>query len=94
MAKPNLEDKDILNPQEAIAYWNFSRRKFLDFLEQTDGGDFLAYYKKRKLIIRIAFECYLQRNPKVKEQSGEWQKQEEVRLDETPSVESCDQAKV
>ena len=68
MAKPNLEDKDILNPQEAIAYWNFSRRKFLDFLEQTDGGDFLAYYKKRKLIIRIAFERYLQRNPKVKEE--------------------------
>ena len=49
MAKPNLEDKDVLNPQEAIEYWNFSRRKFLDFLEQTDGGDFLAYYKKRKV---------------------------------------------
>ena len=68
MAKPSLGEKDILNPEEAICYWNFSRRKFFDFLEQTDGGDFLAYYKKRKLIIRIAFERYLQRNPKVKEE--------------------------
>lgn len=68
MAKPNLEDKDVLNPQEAIQYWNFSRRRFYDFLEQTDGGDFLAYYKKRKLIIYIAFERYLQRNSKVKEE--------------------------
>lgn len=68
MAKPNLEDKDVLNPQEAIQYWIFSKRRFYDFLEQTDGGDFLAYYKKRKLIIRIAFELYLQRNPKVKEE--------------------------
>ena len=43
-----------------------SRRKFYDFLEKTDGGDFLAYYKERKLIIRFAFEKYLLQNPKVK----------------------------
>lgn len=68
MAKPDLGEKDILNPEEAIRYWNLSRRRFYDFLEQTDGGDFIAYYKKRKLIIRLAFEKYLQRNPKEQEE--------------------------
>lgn len=51
-----MGEKDILNPEEAIRYWNFSRRKFYMFLEETDGGDYLAYYKKRTLIIRLAFE--------------------------------------
>ena len=68
MARPDLGEKDILNPEEAIKYWNFSRRKFYQFLEQTDGGDYLAYYKKRTLIIRLAFEQYLYKNPKVKEE--------------------------
>ena len=56
MARPDLGEKDILNPEEAIRYWNFSRRKFYSFLEKTDGDDYLAYYKKRTLIIRLAFE--------------------------------------
>ena len=68
MARPNLGEKDILNPEETIKYWNFSRRKFYQFLEQTDGGDYLAYYKTRILIIRLAFEQYLLKNPKVKEE--------------------------
>ena len=68
MAKPDLGEKNILNPEEAIRYWNLSRRRFYDFLEQTDGGNFLVYYKKRKLIIRLAFEQYLLKNPKVKEE--------------------------
>lgn len=68
MAKPNLGEKDIFNPEEAIRYWNLSRRRFYAFLEKTDGGDFLAYYKKRTLIIRMAFEQYLSKNPKVKEE--------------------------
>lgn len=38
------------------------------FLEKTDGGDYLAFYKKRTLIIRLAFEQYLLKNPKVKEE--------------------------
>ena len=53
MARPNLGEKDILNLEEAIKYWDFSRRKFYNFLEKTDGGDYLAYYKKRTLIILI-----------------------------------------
>lgn len=28
MAKQRLEEKEFLNPEEAIRYWNFSRRKF------------------------------------------------------------------
>ena len=68
MARPNLGEKDILNPEEAIKYRNLSRRKFYQFLEETDGGDYLAYYKTRILIIRLAFEQYLYKNPKVKEE--------------------------
>lgn len=67
MARPNLKEKDILTPEEAIRYWNFSRRKFHRFLRETDGGDFLAYYRGRKLILRDAFENYLSENPKMKE---------------------------
>lgn len=67
MAKPDLGEKDVLNPEETIRYWNFSRRKFHVFLEKTDGKDFVAYYKKRVLIIRLAFEQYLLKNPDIKE---------------------------
>ena len=59
MAKPNLGEKDILNPSETIDYFALSRRKFYDLLKNTDGEDFLAYYGERKLIIRVAFEKYL-----------------------------------
>ncbi|MGN0271921.1 MAG: hypothetical protein ACI4DL_04095, partial [Lachnospiraceae bacterium] len=51
MARPDLGEKDILNPEEAIRYWNFSRRKFYMFLEKADGGDYLAYYKKEFFFI-------------------------------------------
>lgn len=68
MANPSLGEKDILNPEEAICYWNFSRRRLYKFLEETDGGDYLAFYKKRKLIIRVSFEQFLFKNPKVKEE--------------------------
>jgi hypothetical protein len=67
MAKPNLAEKDVLNPQETIKYFNLSNRKFYKFLSETDGGDFLAYYKERKLIIRVAFQRYLFQNPQIKE---------------------------
>ena len=66
MAKINLAEKDILNPQEAIEYFVLSRRKFYEFLKQTDGGDFLAYYGERKLILRVAFEKYLLTHPELR----------------------------
>nr|DAP54799.1 MAG TPA: TRANSCRIPTION FACTOR E2F-4 DP-2/DNA TERNARY, DP, WINGED-HELIX, DNA-BINDING DOMAIN.6A [Caudoviricetes sp.] len=44
MARPDLGEKDILNPSEAIEHFVLSRRKFYDLLNNTDGEDFLAYY--------------------------------------------------
>ena len=66
MAKPNLAEKDILNPSEAIEYFVLSRRKFYDLLKNMDGEDFLAYYGERKLIIRVAFERYLRNHPELR----------------------------
>ena len=37
-----------MNPSETIKLFNLSNRKFYKFLGETDGGDFLAYYKERK----------------------------------------------
>lgn len=66
MTKPNLGEKDILNPSGAIEYFVLSRRKFYDLLKNTDGEDFLAYYGERKLIIRVAFETYLLHHPELR----------------------------
>ena len=66
MAKPNLGEKDILNPSEAIEYFVLSRRKFYDLLNDTDGEEFLAYYGERKLILRVAFERYLRNHPELR----------------------------
>ena len=66
MARPDLAEKDILNPSEAIEYFVLSRRKFYDLLNNTDGEDFLAYYGERKLILRIAFEWYLRNHPELR----------------------------
>ena len=66
MARPNLAEKDILNPSEAIDYFILSRRKFYDLLKNTDGEDFLAYYGERKLILRGAFEKYLLHHPELR----------------------------
>ena len=66
MARPDLGEKDILNPSEAIEYFVLSRRKFYDLLKNTDGEDFLAYYGERKLILRAAFEKYLLHHPELR----------------------------
>ena len=66
MARPNLAEKDILNPSEAIDYFVLSRRKFYDLLKNTDSEDFLAYYGERKLILRVAFEKYLLHHPELR----------------------------
>ena len=66
MARPDLAEKDILNPSEAIEYFVLSRRKFYDLLNSTDGEDFLAYYRERKLILRVAFERYLCNHPELR----------------------------
>ena len=67
MRKPALEDKDTLNPGEAAAFYNLSRRKFFRFLKSDEKYPFLAFYKERKLIIRSEFEKYLEAHPDIKE---------------------------
>ena len=66
MTRPNLAEKNILNPSEAIDYFVLSRRKFYDLLKNTDGEDFLAYYGERKRILRVAFEKYLLHHPELR----------------------------
>ena len=66
MARPDLAEKDILNPSKAIEYFVLSRRKFYDLLNNTDGEEFLAYYGERKLILRVAFERYLRNHPELR----------------------------
>ena len=62
----DLGGKNFMNPREARAYWNLSGRKFYKFLDEGPHS-FLAFYGKRKLIIREEFEVFLQENPLIKE---------------------------
>ena len=50
MSKPILEEKDILNPNEAIELFVLSRRKFYKLLKENRKLGFLAMYGSRKLI--------------------------------------------
>lgn len=67
MRKPALEEKDFLNPEEAIELFNLSRRKFYRLLNGENQLRFIALYGSRKLIIRAEFEKYLETNPESKE---------------------------
>ena len=61
------EDKSVLNPTETIAVFRLSGRKFYQLINSGRKLPFLAFYNKRKLIIRSEFEKYLDENPEVKE---------------------------
>ena len=74
MKKANLHDKDILNPEEAIAHFVLSRRKFYRFLQKNGKHTFIAMYKSRILIIRTELENYLQNNPEFKEEMANGRK--------------------
>lgn len=65
MEKPNLERKEILNPEEAIRHFDLSRRKFYSLIQQ-EALPFMGYYVQRKLIIRVEFEKYLLEHPELK----------------------------
>ena len=67
MRKPPLARKDALNPEEAIEYFGFSRRKFNRFLKEGKCKKYTALYGRRRLILRSEFEKYLEENPEVKE---------------------------
>ena len=66
MSKPILEEKDILNPNEAIELFVLSRRKFYKLLKENQKLGFLAMYGSRKLIIRSEFQKYLVKHPELK----------------------------
>ena len=67
MRKPPPEQKDVLNPEEAVQYFGFSRRKFFRFLQDGKCKKYTALYGRRRLILRREFEKYLEENPEVKE---------------------------
>ena len=64
--KPKLNEKDLLNPSEAIELFGLINRKFRALLASEHRLPFLAVYGSRKLIIRQEFERYLQK-PGIKE---------------------------
>lgn len=67
-----LEDKDVFNPEEAILYYNLSRRKFKRLLDENEDLPFIAYFRTRKLIIQSEFENYLEEKQDIRDviQSG------------------------
>lgn len=67
MKRPALEEKEIFNPEEAITFYNLSRRKFQRLLRSEEKLPFVALYNDRKLIIRSEYEKYMNAHPKTKE---------------------------
>lgn len=59
MAKIELGEKDLLNPNETILLFDLSSRKFLALIRSGTKLDFIAFYGDRRLIIRTIFEKYL-----------------------------------
>lgn len=66
MNKPNLEEKDFLNPNEAIDLFGLSRRKFYKLLQKNKKLDFLAMYGTRRLIVKDDFERYLKTHSELR----------------------------
>lgn len=71
--KPQLKDKDVLTVQEAVEYFELSRRKFYALLKE-EGLPFVAfYYNKRRLILRTEFVKYLEKHPEIRRREPKWQ---------------------
>ena len=85
--REQLNNKDILNIEESVFLFHLSRRKFRDLLEREEDLPFIAFYRKRKIIIRVELENYLEANPEIKEElkSGKSRISEKKRR-ETQSV--------
>ena len=66
LKRAQLEDKSIFNPEEAIVFYDLSRRKFKKLLE-AEELPFVAFFKKRKIIIRDEFEEYMEDHPDIME---------------------------
>ena len=67
LKRAQLEDKSIFNPEEAIVFYDLSRRKFKKLLEGEEELPFVAFFKTRKIIIRDEFEEYMEDHPEIME---------------------------
>ena len=66
MSKPRLDEKDFLNPSEAIELFTLSRRKFYKLLHENKHLNFMAMYGTRRLIVKADFERYLKAHPELR----------------------------
>ncbi len=65
MKSTPLELKDILTPQETIRCFGLSQRKFYRWMKEPH--EFVAFYRKRKIIMRAELEKYFRMHPEEKE---------------------------
>lgn len=72
MAKTELGEKDLLNPNETILLFDLSSRKFLALIRSGTKLDFIAFYGGRRLIIRTIFEKYLDEHAELRSRKT-WQ---------------------
>lgn len=72
MAKTELGEKDLLNPNETILLFDLSSRKFLALIRSDTQLDFIAFYGGRRLIIRTIFEKYLDEHTELRRRKT-WQ---------------------
>ena len=72
MAKTELGEKDLLNPNETILLFDLSSRKFLALIRSGTKLDFIAFYGGRRLIIRTIFEKYLDEHAELRRRKP-WQ---------------------
>ena len=71
--KPQLKDKDVLTVQEAVEYFELSRRKFYALLKEERLPFVAFYYNKRRLILRAEFVKYLEEHPEIRRRKPKWQ---------------------
>ncbi len=65
MRKPTPGEKDLITPAEAIEFYTLSARKMWKLMDTTN--DFtVKYYNGRSLIIRKAFEEFLDNHPELR----------------------------
>lgn len=72
MAKTELGEKDLLNPNETILLFDLSSRKFLALIRSGTKLDFIAFYGGRRLIIRTIFEKNLDEHAELRRRKT-WQ---------------------
>ena len=56
--------KDLFTFAEAVEHFELSAKKFRELLKGQH--DFIIYYRKRKMIIRVLFQEYLEQHPELR----------------------------